>query len=195
VASDMNPLHLQTLGALRLDRPYLETRYCDVSDLASFPGEGGFDTVICLNVVEHVDDDVAALRNVRAALAPDGRAVVLVPQGPDLFGTLDQVLGHRRRYTEASLRAAALAAGLEVVELVRFNRVGTPAWWLNGKLLKRRGFGLLQVWALNALTPLFRLIDGALPFAPLSLIAVLRAAGPAGAGVAAAAGPPAAAQG
>jgi SAM-dependent methyltransferase len=177
VASDMNPLHLQALGALRPDRPYLETRYCDVSDLQSFPAEGGFDTVICLNVVEHVADDVAALRNVRAALAPGGRAVVLVPQGPDLFGTLDEVLGHHRRYTEASLRAAARAAGLEVTEVVRFNRVGTPAWWLNGKLLKRRHFGLLQVWALNALMPIFRRVDGALPFAPLSLIAVMAPGG------------------
>ncbi len=190
VASDVNPLYLETLRALTPDRPYLDTCYCDVADLATFPAERDFDTVICLNVVEHVDDDVGALRNLRAVLAEGGCVVVLVPNGPDLYGTLDEVLGHKRRYTEASLRALAAEAGLEVDEVLRFNRVGTPAWWLNGQLLRRRSFGLFQIWALNALTPLFRRVDGALPFAPLSLIAVMR---PARAG--ARAGPARAAEG
>ncbi|HEX9287902.1 MAG TPA: glycosyltransferase [Anaeromyxobacteraceae bacterium] len=182
VASDINPLYLHTLGTLTSDRPYLDAQFCDVTDLASFPRvEGGFDTVIALNVIEHVEGDREALANIRSVLAPDGRAIVLVPQGEALFGTLDEVLGHKRRYSERGLRRLAEEAGYTVREVIRFNRVGTPAWWLNGKLLKRRDFGLLQVVALNALTPLFRLIDASLPFAPLSLIAVLE---PAGAGAA-----------
>jgi hypothetical protein len=47
------------------------------------------------------------------------------------------------------------------------------AWWLNGKLLRRRSFGLFQIWTLNLLTPIFRRIDRFLPFPALSLIAVL----------------------
>ncbi len=177
VASDVNPLYLQTLRHLTADRPYLDVTLTDVTEGASFPRiPGGFDTVVCLNVIEHVDDDRAALGNIRSVLAPDGKAIVLVPQGPELFGTLDEVLGHKRRYTEASLRKVAGEAGFEVEEVLGFNRVGTPAWWLNGKLLKRREFGLVQVAALNLLTPLFRRIDRALPFPSLSLVAVLRAA-------------------
>jgi hypothetical protein len=57
--------------------------------------------------------------------------------------------------------------------VVEFNRVGRPAWWLNGKLLRRRDFGLFQIMTLNLLTPLFRLVDRALPFDALSLIVVL----------------------
>jgi hypothetical protein len=106
-------------------------------------------------------------------LAPEGRAVVLVPQGPGLFCSLDEILGHKRRYTEASLRLLAVEAGFEVKEIVRFNRIGSPAWWLNGKLLRRRSFGLFQIAALNLLTPIFRLVDAFLPFPALSLIAVL----------------------
>jgi glycosyltransferase involved in cell wall biosynthesis len=177
VASDVNPLYLHTLSTLKSDRPYLDAQFCDVTDLASFPKvEGGFDTVIALNVIEHVDDDRGALANLRSVLAPSGRAIVLVPQGEALFGTLDEVLGHKRRYSEASLRRLAQEAGFTVREIVRFNRVGTPAWWLNGRLLRRRGFGLFQIIALNVLTPLFRLVDASLPFAPLSLIAVLEPA-------------------
>jgi SAM-dependent methyltransferase len=174
VASDVNPIYLQTLRGLTADRPYLDVTLTDVTRPESFPSvPGGFDTAVCLNVVEHVEDDVAALANLRRALAPAGRAIVLVPRGPELFGTLDQILGHRRRYTEASLRRAALDAGFEVKELLPFNRVGTPAWWLNGKILRRRHFGLAQIVILNFLTPLFRRVDRALPFPPLSLVAIL----------------------
>jgi SAM-dependent methyltransferase len=176
VASDVNPLYLQTLRHLTHDRPYLDVTLTDVTRGDSFPQvPGGFDTVVCLNVIEHVDDDRAALGNIRRVLAPGGKAIVLVPQGPGLMGTLDEVLGHRRRYTEASLREVALAAGFELETIVHFNRVGTPAWWLNGKLLRRRHFGLAQIAILNALTPIFRRVDRALPFPALSLVAVLRA--------------------
>ncbi len=175
IASDINPLYLQSLRSLTSDRPYLDVTLTDVTRGESFPRiEGGFDTVICLNVVEHVDDDLGALRNIREVLAPGGRAIILVPRGQELFGTLDEVLGHRRRYTDSSLARLARQAGFEVQELLHFNRIGTPAWWLNGKLLKRRSFGLFQIKMLNLLTPLFRLVDRGLPFPPLSLIALLR---------------------
>ena len=178
VASDINPLYLSTLRSLTADRPYLDVTLTDVTRGDSFPrAAGGFDTVVCLNVVEHVDDDVGALRNIRAVLAPGGRAVVLVPQDPGLFGTLDEVLGHRRRYTRAALERLADDAGFEVRQVLAFNRVGRPAWWLNGRLLRRRDFGLFQVMVLNLLTPLFRLVDGALPWGALSLVAVLEPKG------------------
>jgi glycosyltransferase involved in cell wall biosynthesis len=174
VASDINPLYLQTLQALTADRPYLDVALTDVTRAESFPAPSErFDTVVCLNVIEHVDDDLAALRNVRDALAPGGRAVILVPQGPGLFGTLDEVLGHKRRYTDATLRRAALDSGLEPRQIIPFNRVGSAAWWLNGKLLRRRHFGLAQIAALTVLTPLFRLLERVLPLPPLSLIAIL----------------------
>jgi len=60
-----------------------------------------------------------------------------------------------------------------VKRILPFNRVGTPAWWLNAKLLRRRHFGLGQIVLLNLLTPIFRLVDRALPFPPLSMIAIL----------------------
>jgi SAM-dependent methyltransferase len=171
----VNPLYLQTLRSMTVDRPYLDVALTDVTQAASFPRvEGGFDTVVCLNVIEHVADDLGAMKNIGDVLSKDGRAVILVPNGPGMFGTLDEVLGHKRRYTEATLRKLVQDAGLEVERIVRFNRVGWPAWWLNGKLLRRRVFGLLQIKFLNLLTPLFRLVDRVLPFPPLSLIAIAR---------------------
>jgi glycosyltransferase involved in cell wall biosynthesis len=100
--------------------------------------------------------------------------IVLVPHGQWNFGTLDEVLGHHRRYDRQGLRALAVECGFEVEEMLEFNRIGTIAWFLNGKLLRRRSFGLGQVLMLNVLTPLFRMIDRFLPVASLSRIAILR---------------------
>jgi glycosyltransferase involved in cell wall biosynthesis len=174
VASDVNPLYLQTLGTLEDDRPYLQTAYCDVTEGGSFPKtKGGYDTVICLNVIEHIEDDRAALSNIKSVLAEGGRAVILVPHGQWNFGTLDEVLEHKRRYSEETLRMLAADCGLEVVRMLGLNRVGTLAWFINGKLMRRRGFGLGQIWALNWFTPVFRLVDRFVPLPPLSLIAVM----------------------
>jgi glycosyltransferase involved in cell wall biosynthesis len=175
VASDVNPLYLQTLTNLSSDRPYLKSSYCDVSDLKSFPmSEDGYDTIICLNVLEHVADDRGSLENIKMALAESGRAVILVPQGPWNFGTLDSVLGHQRRYTRETLAKLAADCDMEILELIEFNRVGTIAWFLNGRILRRRSFGLGQIWLLNLITPIMRRLDRIAPIPPLSLIAVMR---------------------
>ena len=140
-----------------------------------FPGDQwGLDTVICLNVIEHIEDDRAALKNIKKVLAVGGKAIILVPQGQWNFGTLDTVLEHKRRYSEESLRQLAADCGFEVQQILRLNRVGTLAWFINGKLIRRQNFGLFQIWALNWLTPLFRVIDRFLPVPALSLIAILR---------------------
>jgi glycosyltransferase involved in cell wall biosynthesis/phospholipid N-methyltransferase len=173
VASDINPLYLQTLSNLGADRPYMKVTFCDVTDVNSFPADEQYDTVISLNVIEHIEDDRAALNNIKSRLAPGGRAIVLVPQGPANFGTLDEVLGHRRRYTHETLTRLASDCGFEVREILEFNRIGSAAWYLNGRLLRRRSFGLAQIWSLNLLTPLMRRLDAILPLPPLSLIGVL----------------------
>jgi glycosyltransferase involved in cell wall biosynthesis len=175
VASDVNPFYLQTLEALSSDRPYMKSSYCDVTDISSFPRlEEGYDTVICLNVIEHVEDDYGALANIKTVLATTGTAIILVPQGQWNFGTLDHVLGHQRRYSKESIQKLARDCGFVAKEIREFNRIGTPAWFLNGKILHRRAFGLLQIWMLNLLTPVFRVIDPFLPFPGLSLIAILQ---------------------
>ena len=119
------------------------------------------------SLIEHIDDDRGALNNIKSKLAPSGSAIVLVPQGPGNFGTLDEVLGHRRRYTRETLTRLANDCGFRVREILEFNRTGSAAWYLNGKLLRRRSFGLGQVWSLNLLTPLIRRIDAVLPLPPL----------------------------
>src|SRR5712692_329311 len=140
-ASDVNPLYLDYLQKLGQSRPYLRVSYTDGTAPDTFPDQR-FDTVVCLNVIEHLQDDVAALRNIRGVLESNGVAIVLVPNSPRLYGTLDEVLGHCRRYTREQLVALGEKAGFRVLTVIPFNRIGTPAWWLNGQILRRKTFGL-----------------------------------------------------
>jgi glycosyltransferase involved in cell wall biosynthesis len=174
MASDINSQYLSRLEKLRQTRPYLRVQRTDAAQQDTYPAEQ-FDTVVCLNVVEHLHDDVGALRNIRHALDEHGRAVILVPNGPALFGSLDKVLGHYRRYTREQLIRACEDAGFTIQTLLKFNRIGAPGWWWNGKVLKRETFGLWQMKLLNWLVPFVRPIDRFLPFPHLSWIAILQA--------------------
>lgn len=86
------------------------------------------DFVVALNVVEHVEDDRAAVRAMADALRPGGVLTLLVPAHPRLYGPLDRHYGHARRYTKERLRAIVEAAGLTVLDLYRFNALGMVGW-------------------------------------------------------------------
>jgi glycosyltransferase involved in cell wall biosynthesis len=173
-ATDVNAHYLAYLNTLAATRPYMRVAHTNAMEGKSYPSTQTFDTVVALNVVEHLEDDIGALQNMHAVLEEGGHAIVLVPCGPWLFGSLDEVLGHYRRYTKERLVEVSKQAGFEVEEILKFNRPGVPAWWWNGRVLRRRTFALGQIRLLNFLTGFFRRIDPILPLPPLSLIAILR---------------------
>jgi SAM-dependent methyltransferase len=175
LATDINPAYLEYLGNLAKGRPFLEVRRLDLERAPDFEAlAGGFDTVLCLNVLEHVEDQQRALANIHTALAPGGRAIVLVPQGPWLYSSLDRVLHHQRRYTRAELQRGVAEAGFEVEQIVDFNKLGVLGWALNGLLLRRERFSPVQLKALNTAIPFVGGADRMAPWPGLSLVAILR---------------------
>jgi glycosyltransferase involved in cell wall biosynthesis/predicted RNA methylase len=173
VATDIDTEHLARLRARFQNRPNLQIARVDLGNPEDFtPFARQMDTVICLNVVEHMADDQLALANIASTLREGGRAIVLVPQGQSIYGTLDVVLGHHRRYSEQDLSNVMEQAGLRVEKMIRFNRVTRPAWYMNGKILRRRAFGRLQLWIFDRTVWLWRRIDRWLPWNPVSIIAV-----------------------
>jgi len=173
LASDINPHYLDYLRNAAVGKPYLEVARVDLEARSDFePLGGAFDTVVCLNVLEHVRDPAAALDHMAHALAPGGRLVLYVPQGQGLYGTLDEVLGHRCRYDPGMLGRELTAAGLELVHLRQFNRFSVPGWWLNGRVLRRRRFSRLQLKVLELGMPVIRRLDPVLPWRGLGLVAV-----------------------
>lgn len=172
-ATDIDHEHIARLCTRFQYRPSLHIRRCDLQCTADFPEfRERFDTVVCLNVLEHVEDDRTGLANIHDALAPGGRALILVPEGMSIYGTLDKVLGHCRRYSESELRSKIEAAGFRVERILHFNRVTRPAWFLNGRVFRKETFSSFQLGVFDRLVWLWRKLDAILPWKPVSLIAV-----------------------
>ena len=115
------------------------------------------DTIIALNVVEHIEQDVAALRTMREVLVDGGRIVILVPALQALYGEMDRELGHFRRYSRRSLTHTFARAGFRVDRMIWFNRAGVPGWWFNGRVRKVKRIPVDQLRTFDALVPLFRI--------------------------------------
>jgi glycosyltransferase involved in cell wall biosynthesis len=132
------------------------------------------DTVVCINVLEHIEAEEDVLRGFHDVLEAGGHAIVLVPAHPWLYTGVDKALGHCRRYTAASLRERMEAAGFEVVSCEGFNRLGTLGWFVSGKMLGKTTITPGQMKLFEWLMPLARLLER-LPILPhLSLVAVGR---------------------
>ncbi|RCK80093.1 MAG: Glycosyl transferase, family 2 [Candidatus Ozemobacter sibiricus] len=132
------------------------------------------DTIVCLRGLERLDDDRPALARLFEILAPGGSLILLVPQGPHLFGSLDEAVPHRRRYTRTEITARLEEAGFRLERLDDFNRPGVVGWWLYGKVWRASTLDRLPMKVYEHLVWLFRRIDRFLPWPGLSLIAVAR---------------------
>lgn len=115
----------------------LELHRCALEDLdAGRLSARGLDTVLCVNVLEHLEDDRAALRSFARLLPPGGRLVLVVPAIPWAYGPIDRAIGHHRRYSARRLRPLLRDAGFQVHAQQWFNPVGLVGWIVNAKLLR-----------------------------------------------------------
>ena len=175
VATDIDREHLERLSNRLSHRPHLQIAELNAAVPDNHaPFQGQMDTVICLNVLEHIEDDLEALRNIRCMLQDGGRAVILVPSGQSIFNSLDEELGHFRRYSEDQLRERMAAAGFDVETVLHFNRASRPGWWLNGTILKRRTISRLQLRNFDRMVWLLRRVDAYLPWSQTSIIGIGR---------------------
>jgi SAM-dependent methyltransferase len=146
----------------------LTQRYAGRSDVdvlqfslpARVPLERTVDTVVMMNVLEHIEDDVEALRSLAAVTEPDGRLVIWVPGYMQLYGDFDRRVGHVTRYTPRSLEASVRAAGLVPEVLKPVNFLGGIAWWL---AVRRGGVGypnprLVKIYD-RCVVPVTRLVE------------------------------------
>lgn len=139
-------------------------------DLARFEP----DSCVCINVLEHVPDDRAALENMRSTLIPGGVIVLLVPAFPALYGPIDRNLGHCRRYSRRTLTQAARDAGLAIRKMHYVNVAGFFGWWINAHLLRLPAQSAAQIGFFDRyiVPPLSRIESVAPPPFGQSLFAV-----------------------
>lgn len=178
VASEINPDELETLKNNFMHRPGLEVRQVDVGKPEDFRQlEAQFDTVVAVNMLEHIEDDAAALQSMGSALEPGGRLVLFVPNDPGAYGTLDKSLGHFRRYTPEGLATLLATNGFELDQMLRFNRISWLAWKFTGQARQSKTLSRGMLGVFDRLVWLWRRIDAKLPWPAASLIAIARRRG------------------
>jgi SAM-dependent methyltransferase len=138
VALDAEPECIERIRERYPNQPNLRAMVCDVGqpqfpDLSNFHADG----CVCLNVLEHIEDDCQALHNMASVLDPGGVIVLIVPAFEALYGAIDLNLGHYRRYNSASLRRVAAGAGLRVRKAHYMNSIGFFGWWANARIFRR----------------------------------------------------------
>ena len=143
MALDIEPQCVERLQARFPETAGLQVLQCDWEaahwETRTFSSLKAFrpDSIVCLNVLEHIEDDCEALRRMGAILEPGGKIVLLTPAFSLLYGPIDKRLGHYRRYTRASIRKAAQEAGLHVERARYMNLIGFFGWWFNAHLLRK----------------------------------------------------------
>ena len=175
VSSEQDPQYLHALRNRFLRTPNVtvqELRPEHDPDFEALTAE--FDTVLCVNILEYVDDPLAVVMRLEGCLRPGGRLVILVPQGQRLFSSLDRALGVKRRFDRASLVAMIEKRGLAVERLVQLNRVGALAWLVFGRLLHRKRLHKITLKLFDKTVWLWRRVDRLFPWRGLSLVLVAR---------------------
>jgi glycosyltransferase involved in cell wall biosynthesis len=177
VASDIEPHYVRELASKFGDRPNVRVtsfRFplseADARDLAA----ERVDTIVCLNVLEHIEDDAGTLRDFARVLPAGGHLALLVPALPALFGSLDESLRHYRRYDRDSLVRLVTESGFAVDKVRYLNRPGVFGWWLNSRVFRRRVLPRQQLGAFRWLMPLLRAEEDAEPSFGMSLLVLAR---------------------
>lgn len=98
---------------------------------------GHYDTIMCFNVIEHIEDDRQTMRNIMSILPLSGHALIFVPAFRALYGEMDRLAGHHRRYSRGALLEIIPRDLGEIVKIEYFNPVGGLGWWLN-RFLRHR---------------------------------------------------------
>jgi 2-polyprenyl-3-methyl-5-hydroxy-6-metoxy-1,4-benzoquinol methylase len=122
----------------------IERRHLEECSLAELQRER-LDTVYCVNVLEHIADDVAALKLFKDAVVAGGHVLIYVPAVQAAYGPIDAELGHHRRYSKRTLAAVFAAAGLELIRLRYANLIGLIGWMYNSHVTRARHHSIEQV--------------------------------------------------
>lgn len=146
VAVDVEAECIDRLKKRYPNRANLHAFTCDINH----PGFAALkrfnlDSCVCLNVLEHIEDDRRALTEMSEAIVAGGRIVLIVPAFQALYGPIDKNLGHYRRYSRASLAQLAEVAGLRVRQARYMNTVGFFGWWVNAHILRRTAQSEVQI--------------------------------------------------
>jgi SAM-dependent methyltransferase len=157
-ATDLSPRCVKELEDRFDHRTDVTVLHCD---LIGSREAGPFDTAVLVNVLEHIQDDAGALKELAAQLVSGGRLALWVPAHMQLYSDFDRSIGHYRRYTCPELDQKLVDAGFVVDEVRYVNLVGALAWWIVARQLHRAPTGKMGVTVFDRyFVPVLRRLEG-----------------------------------
>ncbi|MGH7719417.1 MAG: class I SAM-dependent methyltransferase [Gemmatimonadaceae bacterium] len=145
-------------------------------ELGAFAPTLRADSLVAVNVLEHVENDVEFLRDARQVLGERGALLIFVPALQSIYGTLDRAFDHYRRYNRPQLQARLRDAGFASVQTRYVNMPGIVAWYLAGRVMRRTtiGRGSVRFYDRFVIPAVWAIEELAAPPIGQSLLAVAR---------------------
>lgn len=158
--SDSDPVLVKALKKKFAHRKKIHPMALDITREVPKNLVGLFQNVLAINVLEHIKNDVVALKTMRSLLTDGGRLFLLVPAKQFAYTKLDKSLGHYRRYEKEDLTRKLTKAGFLVEKIYFFNPVGLVGWIARDKMTRdHTQLKSYQVKSFELLVPLLRRID------------------------------------
>lgn len=175
VAVDVDPFYVSMVDRAygHLENVRVETVDLQAPDWADPLHGEKFDTVLCINVLEHLEKDERAVVGFRSLLTDEGLALILVPAHMDLFSATDSALDHYRRYSRSDVEELFTTNGFGIVDIRPFNKLGVLGWRIN-KALKKTSVGKWQARLFDVAVIAAREIDRLPGLRGLSWIVIAR---------------------
>jgi len=160
VLSDIDEIYIRNLERRFASNRNVVVKKIDLSKQGDLRDLNvSIDSVFALNVLEHIDDDTAALSNIYEVLKPGGRFIILVPAHQFLFNCIDRAIGHYRRYSRKQIIAKVEQARFKIVELFYFNFAAIAGWYINGSIFRQAKVNEGAVGILNKIVPILKPIE------------------------------------
>ncbi len=161
IFSDYDPLMLKALRERNFSLKKYSVLPLDITDtdLLKRHSSGIADTITCVNVLEHIEQDITALKHMKHFLKKGGRVVIFVPALQNIYGTLDRLVDHHRRYTKKTLGTVVQKAGFIVKDSYYMNMFGILTWFLAGRILKQKEFHKEACHLLDKIVPTLRALE------------------------------------
>lgn len=144
--SENSPTRITVLQDQFLNSPNIKVRQLDIENITDI--DAGYSSIVSLNVIEHLENDGAALRGAHNTLMLGGYFVAFTPAFPLLMSKFDRAVGHHRRYTKKTARALLVNNGFDIIKIEYVNSLGWLAWLVGMRILKitPRDSLVLKIW-------------------------------------------------
>lgn len=156
-------IHKQYLPQVRKKTPDAQVGLGNIEEGKYFFKNKKFNSIVCINVLEHIENDEAALNNMSKLLLDGGILILLVPSYPFLYGEIDKAISHFRRYAKKDLITKIEAEDFKIIEFKKLNFIGAIGWFVSGRILKNKIVDSSKIKIFNLIAPLFLKFEDFIP--------------------------------